>query len=216
MKRKRCNTENNIIDASPGPVARARLSLGEDSTFVISNHRQLLPSIRINVDDVETTNSENVFENVGHICLCFLLICSIMKEKFDSSLLNRTKATTSFLLGLTHPMTRNTTWTYPVQHLQSHCLLPKTSYLFLPRLSPSRSIVIFPWIAMRALRESRLCYLSKSWNYKRKSIKIFQSRSIRSSKFVTNIYILWLFISCSRKWNPPYLKLILITFSIIR
>ena len=109
MKRKRCNTENNIINASPGPVARARLSLGEDSTFVISNHRQLLPSIRINVDDVETTNSENVFENVGHICLCFLLIGSIMKEKFDSSLLNRTKATTSFLLGLTHPMTRNTT-----------------------------------------------------------------------------------------------------------
>jgi hypothetical protein len=69
MKRKRCNTENNIIDASPGPVARARLSLGEDSSF-ISNHRQLLPSIRITIDDVETTNSENVFENVGLVCLC--------------------------------------------------------------------------------------------------------------------------------------------------
>jgi hypothetical protein len=64
MKRKRCNTENNSTDASPGPVARARLSLGEDSSF-ISNNRQLLPSIRITVDDVETTNSENVFENVG-------------------------------------------------------------------------------------------------------------------------------------------------------
>ena len=206
MKRKRCNTENNIIDASPGPVARASLSLGEDSSF-ISNHRQLLPSIRITVDDVETTNSENVFENVGLVCLCVWLrytISSITSGKFNSLLLNRTKATTSFLLGLTPPMTRNTTWTdIPVQHLQSHCLLPKTFYLFLPRLSPSRSIVTFPWIAMRVLRESRLCYLPKSWNYKRKSIKIFQSRSIRFSKFVANIYILWLFISCSPKWNLP-------------
>jgi len=58
MRRKRSKTENNIDAKSGVPLDRTRWSL-EDSTILISNHQQALPSIRITIDDAETTKSDN-------------------------------------------------------------------------------------------------------------------------------------------------------------
>jgi hypothetical protein len=71
IKRKRSKTENNVHDTSPVSVARARLSLAEDSSL-ISNHGQPLPYISISIDDVETTKSKNSLVS-EKVCL-FLIV----------------------------------------------------------------------------------------------------------------------------------------------